>query len=98
MKPRDCRLCGRFVPGGDSEQPDPCLGLLPGVKYACCGHGEPAGGYIYFENGVTIRAPSFLVDDVTALRRDGGGYSHPEWYKRMRAALSEPAESEPCRG
>lgn len=39
------------------DMTDPCLGKLPGVKYACCGHGG-AGytiGYIYFENGVTIR-------------------------------------------
>jgi hypothetical protein len=37
---------------------DPCLGFLPGVKYACCGHGgksASADGYIYFENGVVIR-------------------------------------------
>ena len=37
---------------------DPCLGRLPGVKYACCGHGgksNSASGYIYFENGRIIR-------------------------------------------
>jgi hypothetical protein len=31
-----CVQCGLLsVPDG----PDPCLGLLPGVKAACCGHG-----------------------------------------------------------
>lgn len=33
---------------------DPCLGKLPGVKFACCGHGK-RHGYMFFENGVTIR-------------------------------------------
>lgn len=33
---------------------DPCLGILPGVKHSCCGHGD-TGGYIFFENGVVIR-------------------------------------------
>jgi hypothetical protein len=36
---------------------DPCLGVLPGVLYACCGHGDKPfkSGYIAFENGVTVR-------------------------------------------
>lgn len=33
---------------------DPCLANLPGVKFACCGHGVE-NGYIYFENGIVIR-------------------------------------------
>jgi len=35
---------------------DPCMGLLPGVKFACCGHGVEEG-YVYFdrEDRVTIR-------------------------------------------
>lgn len=36
--------------------PDPCLGWLPGLKYACCGHGkQDGGGYLYFINGKIIR-------------------------------------------
>lgn len=36
---------------------DPCLGALPGVEYACCGHGGHgySGGYVHFTNGKTIR-------------------------------------------
>lgn len=34
-------------------EPDPCLGYLPGVLFACCGHGRHEG-YILFENGVRI--------------------------------------------
>ncbi len=45
----ECKL-RRAVDGG----PDPCLGALPGVLFACCGHGK-ARGYIYFTNGKVIR-------------------------------------------
>lgn len=36
---------------------DPCLGKLPGVKFACCGHGGQGDceGYIFFTNGKIIR-------------------------------------------
>lgn len=48
---RPCAKCGLSAsePGG----PDPCLGRLPGVRNACCGHGvqEP---YIEFENGLFL--------------------------------------------
>lgn len=35
---------------------DPCIPDLPGVKYACCGHGGHGQheAYLYFENGVRI--------------------------------------------
>jgi hypothetical protein len=36
---------------------DPCMGILPGVLFACCGHGRKSG-YIFFENGVTVRFDS----------------------------------------
>jgi len=45
-----CKKCDKVR---DGKSPDPCLGYLPGVSYACCGHGEQ--GYIKFENGITIR-------------------------------------------
>ena len=38
-----------------ADQHDPCLGELPGVKYACCGHGRKGYGYITFDNGKVIR-------------------------------------------
>ena len=51
-KDTPCPRCGRVRDSIDD--PDPCLGSLPGVKEACCGHGKEEG-YIEFENGVTIR-------------------------------------------
>jgi hypothetical protein len=51
-----CYLCRRVRPKCDSQGirgPDPCLGKLPGVVNACCGHGlQP--GYVIFENGKTL--------------------------------------------
>ena len=43
---RACPLCGAVGDG-----PDPCMGRLPGVEHACCGHGvEPC--YVVWEHGV----------------------------------------------
>ena len=47
-----CPKCKRwYEPGAEA---DPCLGMLPGVVGACCGHGKP-GGYIAFQSGVVVR-------------------------------------------
>lgn len=51
-----------------TNEVDPCLGRLPGVLYACCGHGGKTScwpsGYIYFENGMTLRFSMVAVDDL----------------------------------
>ncbi len=47
---RACPLCGK-TPGPHGE--DGCLGELPGVIGACCGHGKH-NGYLVFENGLRI--------------------------------------------
>jgi hypothetical protein len=58
-----CPECGMQR---DATRYDPCLGELPGVKFACCGHGghrhNCIGGYIYFTNGKLIR-----FDKLTAI-------------------------------
>jgi len=53
-----CRKCRKRL---EPDEPDPCLGLLPGVEYACCGHGV-FRGYIRFLNGTTIRFGDATVD------------------------------------
>lgn len=61
-----CKTCGLCVteeheityaiPGRmETTYVDPCLGKLPGVAFACCGHGDAKYAYIAFENGVTLR-------------------------------------------
>jgi len=52
---RPCRKCGRIFDSSNSGEADPCMGELPGVDNACCGHGVPSEAYIRFINGMTIR-------------------------------------------
>ena len=58
-----CRGCGLkctkelrtgTTPSGKAIYADPCMGILPGVHYGCCGHGDGTG-YLAFENGVIVR-------------------------------------------
>jgi len=58
---RPCASCG--VKYGMGIQADPCLGILPGVDSACCGHGIKENAYIRFINGVVITG--FEVDELT---------------------------------
>lgn len=51
-KGRPCGYCGAFSP---PDAPDACLGHLPGVANACCGHGVQSESYVQFENGVVLR-------------------------------------------
>jgi hypothetical protein len=48
---RPCPLCGGLP---TPEGHDPCIANLPGVCYACCGHGVEEG-YVVFETGHVIR-------------------------------------------
>lgn len=45
-----CPFCGKTAGKGGV---DPCLGILPRVESACCGHGEHEG-WIRFEQGPTL--------------------------------------------
>lgn len=48
-----CPACGEeFDPG---NEPDPCLGKLPGVLEACCGHGQMHKAYVMWKNGLLFR-------------------------------------------
>jgi hypothetical protein len=49
---RACAKCGVLF---SLEEVDPCLGILPGVDKACCGHGICTEAYVRFENGVVFR-------------------------------------------
>ncbi|MEK6881734.1 MAG: hypothetical protein AABY22_19100 [Nanoarchaeota archaeon] len=51
---RPCKLCGKFNIEEGEKSYDPCLGKLPGVKFACCGHGL-TNGYIVFENDIKVK-------------------------------------------
>ena len=55
-----CGHCGAHC---EFNEPDPCLGRLPGVSNACCGHGD--GGYIQFDNGVVLRGKFYVEPKLT---------------------------------
>lgn len=55
---RPCGHCGR---DNTSEGYDACLGTLPGVMNACCGHGEVKGAYVHFDDGSCIRGYAALA-------------------------------------
>lgn len=49
---RHCGHCGfKDTPDGH----DWCLHTLPGVRNACCGHGDRDQAYIQFETGMIVR-------------------------------------------
>ncbi len=56
-----CVKCGKLP---TKEGHDACLGTLPGVTDACCGHGVTES-YIIFENGMIIRG-SLVTEFVQA--------------------------------
>ncbi|MDQ0158986.1 hypothetical protein [Alkalibacillus salilacus] len=49
---RDCNYCGleNTLKGHDG-----CLGTLPGIMNACCGHGQTNEAYLQFWNGDCVR-------------------------------------------
>lgn len=49
------RPCGHCGKGKTKEGHDSCLGTLPDVVNACCGHGIEDAAYVIFCDGSTIR-------------------------------------------
>jgi len=45
------RPCGNCNKAGTAEGHDACLGTLPGVMNACCGHGKESEAYVQFPDG-----------------------------------------------
>lgn len=48
------RSCARCHLSPTAEGHDPCIAKLPGVAYACCGHGS-AQGYVAMQDGPVFR-------------------------------------------
>lgn len=58
-KTRPCGYCGlNFT----SEGHDGCIGTLPNVMNACCGHGEKEIAYVQYENGSILRGEEALAE------------------------------------
>lgn len=51
---RECKRCGVKQKDTLGVENDQCIGTLPGVDNACCGHGVRSQSYIRFTNGVVV--------------------------------------------
>ncbi len=54
---RPCGYCGM---SDTKEGHDGCLGTIPNVMNACCGHGEIGEAYIQYKGGVCIRGKAAI--------------------------------------
>lgn len=57
----ESRACGHCELNNTPEGHDGCLGTLPHVINACCGHGNIREAYVQFVGGVTIRGTECLT-------------------------------------
>ena len=55
------RDCGHCYKRNTPEGHDGCLGTLPGVANACCGHGAVEEAYIQLHDGSELRGESALA-------------------------------------
>jgi hypothetical protein len=86
-----CERCGLPV-GLPHEGDDPCLSDLPGVVYACCGHGW-AFGYATLSNGVCLmgRALKVYLAKVGRLKRFQSLAGERGWIKRSEDQIEARA-------
>ncbi|MCF8009252.1 MAG: hypothetical protein K9K32_05755 [Halanaerobiales bacterium] len=55
---RPCANCGYYP---TKEGHDYCLGTLPGVRNACCGHGDIEEAYVQFLDGFSIHGKNAVT-------------------------------------
>lgn len=63
------RPCGHCGQGRTAEGHDGCLGVLPGVMNACCGHGIEGEAYIQFWTGARIAGKAAMEVSTEMKRR-----------------------------
>lgn len=54
------RSCGHCGKGNTPEGHDGCIGILPYVMNACCGHGDVNDAYVQFKDGSTTNGKHAL--------------------------------------
>ena len=57
-KDRPCGYCNNMPTKDDHDH---CLGTLPGIMNACCGHGEISDAYVQFLDGSCIGGESAKI-------------------------------------
>ncbi|KKN01166.1 hypothetical protein LCGC14_1130550 [marine sediment metagenome] len=58
-----CGICGEKL---TEEGHDKCIGILPGVMNACCGHGQVDEAYVMFSDESILRGNNAL-DTISKL-------------------------------
>lgn len=82
VAPRPCPKCG--VPP-TAKGHDACIADLPGVRFACCGHGVREG-YVAFENGCRLGGEF----EVSYHALDTGRRTDPPHQKGNHAGQTQP--------
>lgn len=54
------RPCGHCGLRNTADGHDGCLGTLPGVTNACCGHGNETDAYVQFDDGRRLSGPDAM--------------------------------------
>jgi hypothetical protein len=67
---RSCPHCKKDPAADCEDPPDPCLGWLPGVKFACCGHGYTNRAYVLLEGESNYRRGKDALMIIERLRRE----------------------------
>lgn len=72
-----CKRCTGMVLRPDPPIPglpywgaDPCLGWLPNVAHACCGHGKDADAYVVISAGCFPSQPASDLPEAVTLRAE----------------------------
>lgn len=61
---RPCGYCNKY---NTAEDHDACLGTLPGVMNACCGHGEEQEAYVQLLDGFTVHGGDAVLIQRTLI-------------------------------
>lgn len=64
------RACGHCGEMNTPEGHDACLGTLPGIMNACCGHGDVRETYLQYWNGNLVRG-SAAIELINELKEWG---------------------------
>lgn len=56
------RACGHCGEHSTPEGHDACLGTLPGVTNACCGHGHASEAYVQHSDGSVVRGQTAMAE------------------------------------
>lgn len=68
---RPCGYCNQHVIKDRHEEYDSCIGRLPGLMNACCGHGNASEAYVQFMDGFGVHGEDAkIIQEVLIKWRD----------------------------